>query len=401
MHATYFHYGGNICLAISLAYDIITPKVVEMMRKTSFVALLFLFSLLGLHASFDYRLELFSFDPTYKEYMADNNSPNLSFNYIYNFAGFPDHVYQDWGPEVDVEYPQYFLFTSELAGAPMMGQVKLGETLSLFRNTFSFDSFLSPITIDFAYQGVFNMVMEGEMADMIGYDGVYFYGTTFSIGDFFSLRFGVHHYCTHYGDAIFKRIDSAQLPDFWVTYKYVRMNGRALGISLEPLEGVRIYGEYNWLPKDVESWRPVIFRPSWIDISDTSYPAEYKARIINFGIELSYPIFPSLGLTTLAYDCHLYEEGKIRYKDDSKTGADRYLPASQILYDADAPWSVEHGIVFNQQINPWVSFEIGYHYGRSPLHSFYYLDDASWVYVGARYNPDAGVSLVDTSRRHE
>lgn len=367
-----------------------------MIKKKLLLTLVVLFSLMAAFAGFDYRLELLSFDPVYKEYMADKNSPNLSFNYIYNFAGFPDHVYQDG--RTGAPDPKYFPLKSELAGAPMMGQVKLGETLSLFRNIFTFDNFLSPVTIDFSVQGVFNMVMEGEMADMIGYDGIYFFGTTMSVADMFSLRFGVHHYCTHYGDAIIKRIDPSQWNDFWVTYKYVRMDGLALGLSVEPIDGIRVYGEYNWIPKNIESWRPVIFRPSWIDISDTDYPPEYKARIINFGIELSYPIFPSLGKTTLAYDCHLYEEGKIRYKDDSKTGADHYLPADQIVYDADASWSVEHGIVLNQQINPWVSFEIGYHYGRSPLNALYYLDNASWVYVGARYNPDASVTIVDTAR---
>lgn len=365
------------------------------MKKTIAFILVIILVCTSAFSAFDYKLDLFSFDPLHKEYMADKNSPNLMFNYIYNFSGFPDHVYQD-APGDKLPDPKVFYLTSKLAGAPFMGQFKLGENMSFLRNTFYFDNWLSPISFDISFQALLNLLLEGEMADMIGYDGVFFYGATMSIADVFSIRFGGHHYCNHYGDAILKRIDKNQWKDFWVTYKYVRMDALTLGLSVEPIDGIRVYGEYNWLPKNIESWRPVIFRPSWIDISVwDQYPEEYQARIINFGIELSYPIFPSLGKTTLAYDCHMYEEGKIVYKDEN---GDYILDPEQIKYDPDRPWKFEHGVVINQEFNDYLSLEIGYHYGRSPFNMFYFIDDASWMSVGLKFNPNQGISVVDTRK---
>lgn len=99
----------------------------------------------------------------------------------------------------------------------------------------------------------------------IGYDGVYFYGTTLRVANIFSVRAGSHHYSSHYGDAGFKNIDNHAVPGglsdldrFWVTHKYIRMNGLAIGLSVQPLPWLGLYGEYNFLPKNITSWRPVI-----------------------------------------------------------------------------------------------------------------------------------------------
>lgn len=344
---------------------------------------------MSLFAQFSYSLDLFSFQPLHKEYLADKNSGNLQFNYIYNFSGFPDHIYQDTTVSQTPD-PVYYPLTSQLDLAPFMGQFKLGENMSFLRSTFSFDNFLSPITFDLSFQPVLNLVFEGAMADMIGYDGVFFYGATFSIGDFFSARLGAHHYCNHYGDSILKRIDEAQWNSFLVTYKYVRMDAMALGVSITPVNDLRLYFEYNWVPNNIESLRPVIFRPSWIDISETTYSPDYKARIINFGLEFSHTFIPSLGKTTLAYDCHLFEDGKIVYKDEDGN----YLMDKELIhYDPNEPWRCKHSFVINQEFAPTMSLEVGYIYGGSPLNYLYYYEDASWIYVGIKFNPENTISL--------
>ena len=65
------------------------------MKKTVAVLLALSCVCMSVFAGFEYELDLFSFDPLYKEYKADKNSANMQFNYIYNFAGFPEYIFQD------------------------------------------------------------------------------------------------------------------------------------------------------------------------------------------------------------------------------------------------------------------------------------------------------------------
>ena len=370
---------------------------------------------LSLWADFDYRLELVSMKPLHREYLADPDKAALQFIYMDIYRGFPDHVFQDGRSWDGWEWnPTRFDFAEDsrmLTKGSWAGQVKLGENLSLLRNTFTFDHWLSPISFDYTFSGIIDILMEGAMADMIAYDGVYFHGLTLSIAERFSLRFGFHHICTHYGDGIMKAIPRSRPPftdrsiraeepyiprdDFNVTYKYVRMNGIVIGLSIEPVEWLRLYGEYNFVPVGVGSLRPVMFQPSWIDISNNpGYPESYRDQIINFGIELSYPIFPGLGNTRLGYDCHMYEEGRIRYRDQDGN----YIGKDEMyFYDPDASWIVNHGLVLEQELNGSISIELGWHTGRSPLHTFWYMENPGWFHIGIRFNPEAGITLYDSA----
>lgn len=375
------------------------------MRKICLLLLILLLITSSLFAGFGYQLDILSFNPLYKEYQADKYRTGMSFDYAYVVDGFPDYVYQDWRQPNQVgdddSSPKIFDLNRKLAQQPYIGILNIGETLSLLRHTFSFDSWLSPISIDFSTQGMISFIMDGQVADNIGFDGVYFFGTTMRVADIFSVRAGFHHYCSHYGDAILKSIDNHAVPGglsdldkFWITYKYVRMNGVAIGLSIEPVPWLRVYGEYNFLPKDIKSWRPVIFRPNWTNLEPhNNYPSEYKARIINFGFELEYPIFKKLGNTIFAYDCHLYEEGKIMYKDEQGKPDPSITP----LYDPNAPWEMEHSFLLSQEINDTVSFEFGYRYGRFPSNSFYY-QRSSYFFLGARFNPSPTVTLINTAK---
>ena len=171
---------------------------------------------LSIWAGFDYRLELVSMKPLHKEYLADPDSASMQFNYMDIYRGFPDHVFQDGRSWDDwVWDPTRFDFAPDsriLTKGTWAGQVKLGENLSLLRNTFTFDHWLSPISFDFTFSGIIDFLFEGAMADLLAYDGAYFYGMTMSIADRFSMRFGFHHICTHYGDGIIKAIPRSKPP---------------------------------------------------------------------------------------------------------------------------------------------------------------------------------------------
>lgn len=363
------------------------------MKKKLIVILLALILPLSLiFADFDYQLELFSFDPLYKEYMADKNKPELALNLSYYADGFPEYILQDdiHGSNYEDYFIEKFHLTRPFAGAPFMVEINLGETISVLRHTFTFDHWLSPISFDFSWQGAINWYMEGEFADTIGYDGVYFFGLTMRIADVFSFRFGAHHYCSHYGDAVWKRIPVGQLKDFWVTYKYERMDTLDLGLSVEPLDFLRVYFDINFpVPGITTNLRPWIFAPSWLDQDgkpNNPYPDSYNALIINFGIELSYPIFKNLGDTTIAYDCHLFQDGKINYSDPD-----------HIFYDKNKPWDVDHTLTIAQEFNEWISLEISYHNGRAPFNNMYF-QHVQYVSVGVRYNPDAAFTLYDSAK---
>lgn len=363
-------------------------------------------------ADFDYTMDLVTLEPIYKEYFADRERSDFSIGYMYLFEGIPDKVLQD--NRISYEGEQHWVsvydFTRPMDSPNLMANIKLGETLGLLRQNFYFDSPLSPISFDFSFQGVLNIFLEGEFADMIGYDGIYFYGLTGSVADKVAFRFGVHHYCTHYGDAILKRIDfgggtsgevdprSAAMPQgggtaedrvdpFWITYKYVRMNDLTFGLSVTPVDWLRVYADILWPSPSLERLRPQMFAPNWAEdrgvIANPDYPDSYNARIVNFGIELEYPIFPVLGNTTIGYHCRMYEEGKVQYDRDH---------GSEPWFDPDAPWEFEHTITIGQQLNDWFSVEISYHNGRNPFNAFFY-DRNSYVAVYLRCNPEVGITL--------
>jgi hypothetical protein len=379
------------------------------LKKKSFVFLLSCFFIISsLHADFNYQFDLISLDPLHKEYFADRARPGLSVNALTFFEGFPDRVLQDKAFDTtgngnyDLNKVLVWNFTGDLKPKNQMVEFSLGETMSIGRSTFTFDNWLSPISFDISMQGVIQSFYEGGLNDSIGYDGIYFVGGTLRIADFISTRIGIHHYCSHYGDGTISLIqdckveagsNSSDFDDFWMTYKYVRMNAYVLGLSIEPSPMLRIYGELNFPPKKGLSLRPNMFAPNWIikseNIINETYPDWYNARIINLGIELNFPLFENLGNTTLGYDLHMYEEGKVIY-DHFNGGA--------ISFDENAPWELEHNIRIAQNLNNRLSFECAYHYGRSPLSSFFF-QQSSYLSLGLRFDPQDTITLFNNNNK--
>lgn len=377
-----------------------------MKKKVLFV---FIFSIISgsLFANFDYKFDAISLNPLHKEYFADRTRPDFSISNIFYFDGFPDKILQDNLVEPNNENDDersitVWDFNGDIDPNDRIVSVKIGETFGLARNTFTFDSWLSPIAFDFSMQALLQHFYRGSFDDTVSYDGIYFFGGTFRIADKVSMRIGKHHYCSHYGDASIKRIldgdnintvhDTNNTEPFWLTYKYVRMNGTVFALSVEPNPHVRVYGELNYLSNDLKSFRPDMFAPNWITRDGSSinpdYPDSYKARIVNVGVELSYPIFENLGNTTFGYDLHMYEEGKIDYK---------IVTGNIPKYNDDLPWELEHNIKVAQDLGNSLSFEVAYHKGRSVMNS-YFFQDTSTLTIGLRFNPDSTLNIVDTGK---
>ncbi|MDD4083427.1 MAG: hypothetical protein WC162_01460 [Sphaerochaetaceae bacterium] len=366
-----------------------------MKKRFSICFLLCFFIIFSVFADFGYKLDLLSLDPIYSEYLANRGRAGLSISYLSFSEGFPDKIIQDtfFNKDNTVQKVVVFPFDADIEPKNRMVNLQTGETFGLVRNTFTFDSWLSPISFDFSMQGVLSFFFRGSFDDNIGYDGMYFYGLTCKIGDFISFRFGNHHYCSHYGDAILKQVQNNTFGqngnNFWLTYKYVRMQTRLFSISIEPCSWLRIYGEVDYPPRGIYSIRPDMFAPNWIMRDglyiNPEYPDSYNARIVATGIELTFSLFKNLGKTAIGYDLRFYEEGKVKY--DHENGG-------EITFDEDAPWEMEHNIKIAQGLSRTVSVEIAYHNGRSPFNNNF-DQHTQYIAIGLRFNPDDTVTLFD------
>ncbi len=374
-----------------------------MKKNIVLVVMIFCIVTSSLYASLNYKFDAFSLDPIYEEYFADRGRPDFSLSQINYYEGYPDRVLQDTHVRNNVENEvrkfTVFEFDGLIKPENKFVALKIGETIALARSTFTFDNdFLSPIAFDISMQALLQHFYRGSFDDNVSYDGIYFMGGTFRIGKVVSMRVGLHHYCSHYGDATLKRIDAdidsnfGQNPgDFGLTYKYVRMNDFSIGLSLDLTPNFRIYGELNMPRKDM-SLRPDYFAPNWILRNglpvNPDYPDSYQARIVNVGFEYSTLIFKNLGPTTIGYDLHLYEEGKIVYD---------HINGGEAHYEEDAPWELEHNAKIAQELDKYISLEVAYHNGRSVMNSFFF-QHTSTLTVGLRFNPDYTVNVFDTSK---
>ena len=363
-----------------------------MKKKLLIFSVLFIIGLSSLAASFGYQFDLVSLDPLYKEYFADRKRPDTSINYLFYSEGFPDKVLQDVEDGTAVKVWDFNKDENE----NKMFELKVGETIGLARNTFTFNSWLSPVALDLSIQGEIQTFYTAGVNESYGFDGIYFFGGNLRIADVFSMRVGYHHYCSHYGDEVYKKTNNVTVESQEISfgYKYIRMNDFVLGLSIEPTSWLRVYGEYLVPPQNFIVYHPDMFTPNWIYSTKHSndnrgYPNSYNDRIVATGIELTFPLFKDKGNTTIGYDLHLYEEGKVIY-DHENGGA--------VTFDEDAPWEMEHNIRIAQDLSKTISVEVTYHNGRSPFNNFFF-QHTEYISVSFRFNPDDTVTVVNTKTK--
>ena len=361
------------------------------MKKFLVTLLVLIIATSAMFASFSYDLDLISFDPLHKEYLADPHRPAMGIEYASVFeGGVPTFLHQ---------HDKLFDFSKDLDSTFL--KFNVGETISLMQNTFSFDHWLSPISFDISAQLLYKILLEGSISMELGFDGVYFYGTTMNIADTVSLRFGYHHYCSHIGDKIYDAMSGNNREHLWVMQKYIRADTIALGLSVQPLDFLRVYGEVNMPTKDsISSFRPNMFAPTWREPNNAkaphNFPSSYKALIVSTGFELEYPVFKKLGNTSFGYDLHLYEEGKIVYDNTYGGPSGGYESADpNYYYDEDRPWRAEHTIVIGQDISPMATLEVKYHNGRFLINNFF-NQESTYLTFGVKLRLDGKVDLVDT-----
>ena len=371
------------------------------MKKTLILFLLVITSC-SLFANFNYELDLINLKPLHKEYLADRSRPTNSIDYLYiTDEGVPTFLHQHesilpftsggWDPSYKVK--NNYL------------RINLGETFSFARNTLTFDHWLSPLSFDFSFQIHYRNLITGDISEEFGFDSVFFYGYTASIANKVSFRVGSTHYCSHIGDAIYDWIPK-NIPIGDIDHllkKYRRSDTLVFGVSVEPYQWLRVYGELNYIPEKIHSGvQPWGFMPSWAEVQDGSpqiksnHPKEYKGRIINAGLELNYTIFKEMGKTTFAYNIYLYEEGKIDYPNDPPSGnVKEDIDIDEWVYNPDKPWEVEHSFLISQELSKNVAMELKIHQGRFPINKFFNFRGTS-VSIGFAINLQGKANLADT-----
>lgn len=320
-----------------------------MIKKTLLLSAILTCCMSAAFSQLSFDFELFSSTPIHKPYLADPTKPGMSIEALLLTGDGPSTVMYQNGNDI-----HFMEFKSEPSRSFL--RIKYGAALGLARCTVSFEHWLSPIKIDFSMQGYLNLIFDDSLNDMYGLDGIYFIGGTLSIADKVTMRAGIHHYCSHYGDLILNSL--APSPE---RTKYLRMNPAVAGIAVKPFDWLKVYGEMKWAHKGMYRIRPDIYSPSFLNGMNPSYPDSYKAMIINAGLELEYKLFPRLGKTAVGYDIHLYQEGKIILTDNDSDGVYQYH------YDEAAPWEMEHTVMVAQDLAEWFTVEAAYHIGRFPL----------------------------------
>ena len=366
------------------------------MKKIILLLILILVVSTSVFANLD--IKPLSFDPIYEAYNSSLWSTKLRFQYLMllNESG-PDSVlvstpydsskhYHNETEETKKYDYVYDTMNFRTPGSGQTSYLRLSSGLNVGICKVSYESDNLPtIQAEFSLQGSLNTVFESAgSTDLLGFDGVYFLGLNLGVGDMFTLRAGIHHYSSHYGDEIIESVyeygdNKDKLladNDSTIILNYVRQNAIVVGASLKPTSWIRFYSEVNALPKNLLRIRPGIFAPDSTENKEGSntqvgevYPSEgnpggrltpygngYFNMRFNAGVELNYDV-PLLGELVFGYDIELIQEGQTKYQ----VGA----------YSPNNPWDIEHNISVSQKIGDDLALDVIFHSGRFPLNNLY------------------------------
>ena len=249
---------------------------------------------------------------------------------------------------------------------------------------------------------VFNLAGHEGWTVGMGFDGTYSAGVSFALYDKIVFNGGIQHYSGHLGDELLE--DAQVLNDQslvynkdWLPISYVRDNDLTMGISVEPVDNIRIYGQAQ-LPLKSAWIYPLAHIPFWSVNSEPGYSnlqgeiaddqgltnvldqlintGSYRAWIIQTGIESSYH-FDNVGSAEFAFNFKFHQDGQTKHQIGE--------------YKSSNPWETEFaisaGFSFDKQDDEG-SFKINfaYHDQRFPLLNMFY-NRAKYFSVGVTVEP--------------
>lgn len=262
---------------------------------------------------------------------------------------------------------------------------------------------------DFEVEGYFQIALNtliviGYGTDLVGYDGMYGYGLSASYKEKLDVKAGFHHFSGHYSDEVMDSLltkkdkldrtygqrmgydkDDIKAGDIFKLAEYVRQDSLIVGVSYRPNEHIRVYGEADLLVEKMDTLRPWILIPNFVDCSWSDddmlgrigesegifdnglerriyeYSDDYKGSIYNCGIEYYYNL-KKYGNLSVALNLRFNQEGQTMYQFDA--------------YDPSNSWNIDKTIMATLQIkdSPF-ALQLMYHDGMIPqLNYFHYRD---------------------------
>ncbi len=319
-------------------------------------------------------LELFPHDVLYADLTADHYYPGIQIELAQMRDGTGPEFLQ--GEHYDENGQSRYPIKSDSEYMFM----KMGFSQSVLRVSLPW---LMDLQAEALIQAMFNTAFHknGGM-DNLGFDGVYFYGFVLDFGSRMQIRFGKHHFSGHYGDEMLYdyigKTDSNGEPLLQEDLlEYTRHDSYLLGISINPLPGMRLYGEFE-LPEEGAWVRPFFHRPDayyehggpgwWIDAwrKDHPYGEDYKAWRIQTGAEIRTSTLLT-GNVFAACDIQLHQDGMSGQWGEG--------------YSADNAWEWEYTLAVGKEFSTAASgltprVSLLYHVGRFPLLNYFYHREA-------------------------
>jgi hypothetical protein len=342
------------------------------------------FAAFGESSSSDEMLsfDLYASDVLFPEAIADPHSSAGKLHVISVLEGQPRTI-RVFGTNTYDDVPIYN--GDAYASENLYGQVKTGVNLGLFRLRIK-----NIIAAELTFQGGLNAVFQGfGGADMLGFDGVFFFGVNTELFNTIAFRYGYQHYSGHYGDETLKNViehsGSTAEP-----VEYCKDNNILAGLSLPIGRKLRFYADVSKPLR--EAWlNPSIHIPAWVikatsgeplyiavanneGVEPEERPASYNAWIIHSGAEITLP--SSFGELFFAGDVKIHQDGQTKH-----------MPGQ---YAESNPWESEFtiggGIAFYQNGgNGKARIEAFYHEGRFPLLNFFY-QRTQYISVGIAFS---------------
>ncbi len=120
----------------------------------------------------------------------------------------------------------------------LYAQLMTGIEIGLFRLGIK-----NLITAELTFQGGLNVVFQGfGGANMLGFDGIFFFGAHAELLNALTVRYGLQHYSGHYGDETLENVrkhsGSTAAP-----IEYCKDNNILVGVSLPVGRSFRLYSE--------------------------------------------------------------------------------------------------------------------------------------------------------------
>jgi len=339
------------------------------MKKIVSILFIFLFVVLSVFAESDFSFAFMPKDTLYPNYYADQYSTDttLGIMVMQDVHVNTDRVKVDSENPSEGSYENTFfetLMENKWQDNNLFIQARLGFNSSVMR--FSYKDI---IDAEFQAKAAFNSVFDAfGGTDLETLDGIVNLAVNVQLYDFIVFHAGLFHYSGHTGDETLENVTGYLSgttfdDDYVVTHQldYCNDNLRTVGLSVTPFNGLRLFSELQWLPKECAVGPKYICRNDQFSKSGhpqnitTDYPDYYKGYISISGIDYQVKI---------SNDFALYVGTILKLHQNGQVNTD-------YTYSPDRSWEMEKGATigikgFDEVGGTSTNFYLSYYDGRFP-----------------------------------